>query len=108
MECKNCKNIISDKSTFCRHCGKPVLVELKKENKACKKCGHENLLTAQFCSRCGVLFMESKNRTKMFLFGTLILLILGMILGLIAAKENFDYKSILPKTESTWEQPSEK
>jgi hypothetical protein len=105
MECKNCKKNIDDSSTFCRYCGESASIEPISVNNVCNKCGHENILTAQFCSRCGVSIVKSKKIWKTFLFVALFLFLFGMTLGLIAAKENINYKSFLPKLENIWEQP---
>ena len=45
--CWNCGTELSEKSKFCRECGK------NQENRGCRKCGHFSHPESKFCEECG-------------------------------------------------------
>ena len=51
IKCEECGKKVSDKATFCPHCGCPVIV--KEPTIICQECGTEYLRKNEKCPNCG-------------------------------------------------------
>jgi len=66
INCPNCKEFISDTSTFCLHCGFKIIGQSTEnaEQITCPECKSEISAISQFCPNCGHKIVEEKALIK--------------------------------------------